>query len=328
MNPNTTSNTPSSFSRGYLIALAGTVLWSFTGILISFLSKNYALPSLVLAFWRDLSVFFGLALAFLFIARPRFHLSRIHWGFIILYGLSLSLFNTMWTFSVEYNGAAVATVLAFSSPAITAILGRWLHNEQIDRIKLTSIVLSFIGTIFVSGAYTPAAWHLNGAGITFGMLTGLFFAVYNIMGKTAANRSINSWTGQFYSFGVATLLLFSYNILLDVINRNAILGDLFWLGNSVDGWLWLLVLGLGPTLGGYGLFIMSMDYLPATVANLIAMLEPVLAAIWAYFLLSEQLTGIQLFGSLLILIGVLLLRLRKRKVQSEQNTLLGEMEGT
>jgi len=54
-------NQTSSYSRGYIIALTATVLWSFTGILISYLSKTYALPSLVLAFWRDLFVSFGMS---------------------------------------------------------------------------------------------------------------------------------------------------------------------------------------------------------------------------------------------------------------------------
>ena len=54
-----TSNS-SSFTHGYFIALTATVLWSFTGILISYLSKTYQLPSLVLAFWRDLFVSFGM----------------------------------------------------------------------------------------------------------------------------------------------------------------------------------------------------------------------------------------------------------------------------
>ena len=51
-----TMKSTSTYSRGYLIALIATVLWSTTGPFISYLSKTYALPSLVLAFWRDLFV--------------------------------------------------------------------------------------------------------------------------------------------------------------------------------------------------------------------------------------------------------------------------------
>ena len=102
-------------SRGYLIGLSATVFLSFTGILISYLNRTYNLPSFVLAFWRDLSVVLGLLIVFAAFKRDRLRLDRSHWSFFILYGLTLSLFNSMWTFSVQFNGAAIATVLAFSS---------------------------------------------------------------------------------------------------------------------------------------------------------------------------------------------------------------------
>lgn len=305
-------------SKGYLIALNATLLWSFTGILISYLSVNYKIPSLVLAFWRDTFVSSGLVVGFLIIRPALFRLSRSLWGFMLLYGLSLALFNTMWTFSVEYNGAAIATVLAFISPAITAMLERWLLNERINRLKLISILLAIPGTILVSGAHDPAAWRLNAPGIIFGLLTGLLFAIYNLMGKTAANKSIHSWTGLFYSFSIAAAFLFCFNLLFNTLTGDAPTANFFWLGDSLSGWLVLLFLGIGPTLGGFGLYTMSLGYLPATVASLIATLEPALTAIWAYFLLGEQLNGNQLSGSVLILTGVILLRIGEKSHRAKR----------
>src|SRR5512146_198986 len=126
-------------SRGYVIGLTATLLLSFTGILISYLNRAYQLPSLVLAFWRDCFVVLGLVAAFTIFSRNRFKLDRSLWSFFLLYGLSLSLFNSMWTFSVQFNGAAIATVLAFSSPAMTAVLAHFLLHEPINRIKLLSM---------------------------------------------------------------------------------------------------------------------------------------------------------------------------------------------
>ena len=103
-----------NYSRGYLIGISATTLWSFTGILISYLGRTYALPSLVLAVWRDLFVSFGLVVAFIFITPARFRIGRQHLPFMILFGLVLAFFNSMWTFSVQFNGAAVATVLAIA----------------------------------------------------------------------------------------------------------------------------------------------------------------------------------------------------------------------
>jgi drug/metabolite transporter (DMT)-like permease len=303
----------STYSRGYLIALIATILWSSTGVLISYLSRTYALPSLVLAFWRDLFVSFGMVVGLFILSRARFRLHRKHWLFMAFYGLSLALFNSMWTFSVQFNGAAVATMFAFSSPAITAILSRIVFRERIGGVKIISILLSLAGMVFVSGAYDPSMWKLNAVGIAFGLLTGLFFAIYNLEGKHASDEKIDSWTALLYSFAIATVFLMLFNLGMDLISSKPVLGDMLWLGNSVSGWSILFILGVLPTLAGFGLYTMSMRFIPATSANLVATLEPALTAIWAYFFLSEMLTADQLFGGLLILAGVVLLRVGERE---------------
>lgn len=300
---------PSRSSRGYLIALTATVIWSTTGIFISYLSKTYALPSLVLAFWRDLFVSFGMAVGLWVFSRPRFTLGREHWRFMVLYGLTLAIFNSMWTFSVQYNGAAVATVMAFSSPAMTAILSRIVLKERFSQIKIISILLSLAGIILVAGAYNPAAWNLNPLGIIFGLLSGFMFAIYNLQGKHASDAGIDSWTALLYSFAGATFFLFFFNLGNDLfISGHAPLSDMLWLGDSITGWGILFVLGVAPTLGGFGLYTLSIRYLSPTTSNLIATLEPAFTAIWAYFFLSEMLTATQLVGGGLVLMGVILLR--------------------
>ncbi len=298
-----------SQSRGYIIALIATVLWSSTGIIISYLNVTYSLPSLVLAVWRDLFVSFGMVVGLLLFSRPRFQLDQAHWKFMVVYGFVLAVFNSMWTFSVQYNGAAVATVMAFSSPAMTAILSKIFLKEKFSNIKIISILLSLAGIIFVSGAYNPSTWNLNPLGIIFGLLTGLLFAIYNLQGKHASDNHIDSWTALLYSFSIATVFLFFFNIGSDLfITRQPVFTDMLWLGDSVAGWGILFFLGVAPTLGGFGLYTLSIRYLSPTTANLIATLEPAFTAIWAYFLLSEILTGPQLFGSLLVFTGVILLR--------------------
>ena len=303
-------------SRGYLIGLSATIFLSFTGILISYLNRTYNLPSLVLAFWRDCFVVLGLIIVFGLFSRSRLRLDRSHWAFFILYGLTLSLFNSMWTFSVQFNGAAIATVLAFSSPAMTAVLAHYLLKEQINGIKLLCIIMSLIGTALVSGAIDPSVWKVNPAGIAFGLLTGLFFACYTLLGKTSSNKSIDPWTTMLYGFSSAVFFLFFFNLLMNVFTGQALLGNFLWLGTSLSGWTILVFLAIGPTVGGFGLYLMSLGYLPATIANLIGALEPAFTAIWAYLVFQEQLTVIQLTGSLLVFASVILLRLGESRRSS------------
>jgi len=317
-------STSRNSSTGYLIGLIATLFLSTTGILISYLSRTYQLPSLVLAFWRDCFVVFGLAVAFMLVNRGRFRLGRSLWGFFILYGLSLSLFNSMWTFSVQYNGAAIATVLAYSSPAITAIMAYFIFREPINGYKLISIVLSLCGIVLVSGAIDPSAWKVNAAGIIFGFLTGFFFACYTLLGKTSSNKSIDPWTTMFYAFIGAMVFLFFFNLMVNAFGKQSLFGNFLWLGNSLSGWGILFLLGVGPTIGGFGLYLVSLGYLQATIANLIAALEPVFTAIWAYLLFQEQLTAIQLLGGLLIFASVIILRFSEGRKELAVATSLQE----
>jgi DME family drug/metabolite transporter len=80
----------------------------------------------------------------------------------------------------------------------------------------------------------------------------------------------------------------------------------------VAGWGILFLLSAGPTLAGFGLLNLSLVYLPSSISNLVMTSEPVITAFTAFIFLQEQLTGIQIIGSLVILLGVVLLRLNER----------------
>jgi len=298
-------------SQGFFIALGATFLWSTTGPLISYITTTYQLPSLILAFWRDLFVSFGMLAGLALINRSLFHMERRHAPFMIFYGFTLAVFNSVWTFSVRYNGASVATVMAFSSPAMTALLSYWVLKERFSAAKIFSILLSFAGIVLVSAAYNPAVWNLNPLGILFGLLSGFMFAVYNIQGKRASDANINAWTAMLYSFAIASVFLFFFTLGNDwLVTRRPLTADLFWLGSSLSGWGWLFFLGVIPTLGGFGLYTLSIRYLSPTVSNLIATLEPALTAILAYFFLNERMSLMQIFGGALLLTGVILLRVK------------------
>jgi drug/metabolite transporter (DMT)-like permease len=84
--------------------------------------------------------------------------------------------------------------------------------------------------------------------------------------------------------------------------------DLFWLGSALAGWGILFLLAAGPTVAGFGLYNVSLGYLPSSVANLILTLEPAFTTAIAYLLLGERLNGMQVGGSLMILGGMVFLR--------------------
>jgi drug/metabolite transporter (DMT)-like permease len=269
------------------------------------------MPPLLLAFWRDFITSITVAIALALISRPLLWVERRHLVFLACYGLALAFLNTSWTISVALNGAAVSTVLVYSSPAVTAVVAWRLLGERLDRVKGTAVILSLVGCALVSGAYLPGVWRLNLIGVTTGLISGLAMAAYNLMGKGAALRQINPWSTLLYSFSGAAAILLVINLGSLGQAKGLSQANLLWLGNASSAWLVLAILAMGPTIAGYGLYIVSLVYLPAGVANLIATLEPVSTAILAYLLLAERLSAMQLVGSALVAAGIVLLRIQE-----------------
>lgn len=295
--------------RGYLVAGCAVLVWSWTGILISHLLRSQPIAPMTLAFWRDLATSCALALALAAVRPGALRVARRDAAFLVAYGASLTLMNVSWTFSVAWNGAAVSTVLVYSSPGITALAARLLHGERLGPIRALAFAASLGGCVLVARANDPAQWHLNAGGIFAGLLSAVSFAAFSMMGKEAARRGVDPWTSTLFTFAFAAAALLP--IALALLPAAGPAASLASLGARWDGWLLLLLLVV-PTLGGYGLYTVSLGYLPAGTANLIATLEPVLTAVWAALLLGEALDATQCAGGALVLASVAALHLEER----------------
>lgn len=304
-------------SKGYTISIIDAVIFSTTAIFIRYLTETYAMPPLVLAFWRNVIVVAVLVPIMRIFWPDLLKLPSTQITYMIWFGLVLAIYNTLWTYSVALTGAALATVLTYTSGAFTALLGRWLLKEQLYLGKWLAIFLCFVGIIFISGVGGNDLVEVNLIGVLTGAVSGLLYSVYSLMGRTASQRGINPWTTLLYTFGFAAVFLLGFQL---IASPDAAQGaaDLLWLKDAWNGWIMLFILAAGPTLAGYGLYNVGLVYLPSSVANLILTMEPAFTALIAYFFLDERLTAMQIFGSLLILAGVVVLRLRSKGKKPSQ----------
>ena len=296
---------------GFAVAVLAAAFLSTTSIFIRHLTLTYDLPALVLAFWRDLFAVLTILPAMVLLRPALINAPLRHMPYLAAYGLLLAAFNALWTLSVALNGAAVATVLVYSSAAFTAVLGWWLLRERLGWAKVLAVTVSLSGCVLISGAYDLAVWRTNLLGITAGLLSGLAYAVYSLMGRSAAQRGLSPWTTLLYTFVFATLFLLVANLIPGgpLPGSAAQPADLLWLGDAWVGWGILFLLAAIPTVAGFGLYNVSLSLLPSSVANLIVTLEPAFTAVTAYVLLGERLTSLQIVGALLTLGGVVIIRL-------------------
>jgi drug/metabolite transporter (DMT)-like permease len=305
-------------NTGYMAAMGSAIFLSLTSIFISYLNRNFQLPALILAFWREFFVALILLVIFLIFKRELLRGAKPHLAYLAVYGFVLALFNALWTISVVLNGAAVSTVLCYCSAAFTALLGWLILKEPLTVQKIIAVILSLAGCAFIVDALDPSVWQVNALGIITGISSGLFYAVYSLMGRSASQRGLVPWTTLFYTFLTAAAFMLVINLGLGkyLPGCAANPGEMFWLGKSFMGWFILFLLAAGPTLVGYGLYNVALKHLPSSVANLVVTIEPVFTAITAYFVLGERLTGRQIFGSLLVMAGVVVIRMYKNSVKS------------
>ena len=297
-------------AQGYTAALVSAVFLSTTSIFIRYLVTGFDMPPLVLAFWRNVFVVATLVPVML-VASPRLlRVDRAHLPFLALFGLMLAGFNGLWAISVANNGAAVATVMVYCSVAYTAVLGWKFLGESMGWLKISAIALCMGGCALISGALQAATWQVNLLGVVAGLLTGLCYTAYSLMGRVTSRRGISPWTTLLYIFAFAGSFLFLINMTGGSVPGSAErFADLFWLGDSVRGWTVMILLGAIPTVGGYGFYNVSLTLLDASIANIIVSLEPAFTAVFAFLVLGEVLTPVQVLGSALLLSGVAAIKL-------------------
>lgn len=311
-----------NLGRGYVIALASAAILSTTAIFIRHLTQAYHMPPLALAFWRDVFVTVTLLGVLGLLSRRLLQVKRQHMFYLLSYGLTLAIFNASWTFSVSLVGAAIGTVLVYCSAGFTALLGWRLLKERLGPVKIAAIAFCLGGCVLVSGAQQTQAWRASLVGLLLGVFSGLCYSIYTLMGRGAAQRGLNPWTTLFYTFGFAALFLLLFNGLPAglLTGLETGLGNIFWLRENLGGWFILFLLAAGPTVAGYGLYMVSLGHLPSSVANLILTVEPVFTATLAYLLLGEHLNGMQLSGGLMILGAVGALRIHEGRMERQAAT--------
>jgi drug/metabolite transporter (DMT)-like permease len=300
-------------ARGYFIGLCAAAILGTTSVIIRYLTLTYHIPALVLTFWRDVFTVATLVLIFLVIRPGLLKVPRAQLPFLVVYGLVMALFNLLWTLSVSLNGAAVATVLAYCSAAFTVFLARLFLAEPLNAAKLLATALCLGGCVLVSGAHHAEAWRSNFLGILTGTVGGLSYAAYTLMGRAAAGRGLDPWTTLLYIFMFATGFLFLLNLPqggpLHVAAAGT--GDFFWLGRAMAGWGILFLLSAGPTVSGFGLYLVTLKHLPSSVTSLVVSLEPVFTTFYAFLFLGEVLGPAQVGGGVMVLSGVALLRIHE-----------------
>ena len=277
--------------NGYVISVLAAASWAGTAPGISYLQR-LNVPSLAIAFWRD--VFVALAVFAIFAFRPaQLRVSRqTMLGLLISGAVSIGLYHVLWVYSVRMNGPAIAVVLVYTYNAFTALGARLLFKEPMRRLQTLALVISLAGLVLVVRAYDSSTWAATWQGALIGVVSALLQTVYVLYNQRFI-KSVNPLVSLGYQMAFGAVVI---GVLIMLFDPPQMLGI-----GAAQNWLLLAIRGFGPTLGGYGFFNLAMRYVPGKVAGLISVLEVPFAALLSWILFRDTLVLPQYVGMTLVL---------------------------
>jgi DME family drug/metabolite transporter len=285
----TVRTTPSS-GVSFLV-LAG-VLWGTGGLLGRVLADATGLSSLAVATYR-LAVGGLLLVGYLLVRGARLPRSRAAWGRITAVGGLAALFQVAYFTAVSYTSVSVATLVTIGSSPVLVLLAR---PRSADRRRLLAVGLALAGLVLLIGV--PADGAAAGAVLAGGacaLVAAAGFTAMSLLGaRPVPGLDAMTTIGAGFTFGAALLVPLAVTT-----------SGLAFIPSPGSVGL-VVAFGLVPTAVAYTCYLRGLRSAPAGVGVLMALLEPLTAAVLSAVLLGDRLGASGIAGALLLCSALLL----------------------
>jgi drug/metabolite transporter (DMT)-like permease len=288
---------------GVAMAVGGALFFSVNGS-VSKLALESGLDSLSLVLLRSSGAAVVLFLCVLAMDRTRLRLTRPELPVLLLYGVvGIAMVQWLYFVAIARLPVGVALLLEFTGPVLVAV---WVHVVQKQRLGgalWLALALALGGLALVAEIWSGLDFDVVGVLAGFG--AALSLATYYVAGKNMLS-SRDPLSVAFWAFVIAAVFWSVakpwWTVPWSALDNAVTLPGSLAITTST--WVlvvWVILLG---TVAPFLLVVGALARLPAAEAGVIGMIEPVLAGAVAWVWLGEALTGIQVFGSLVVIAGI------------------------
>ena len=253
------------------------------------------LPPSLITWGRCSFAFLALFILILF-SKERFGLKRAS-HYCIFAGLGALLALHWWSFfhSIQISTVAIGLLTFSTFPVFTVFLEPLFFKEKISWRDIVAALVTVGGIACIVPAFDLN--HSTTVGVIFGILSGLSFAVLQIVNR----KYVQTYSGRlitFYQTGIAAL---------------ALLPAVSFAENSfsLPSVGMLMVLGILCTATAHSLFINGLRSVKVRSASVIAGLEPVYGIVFAMLFLHELPSWKEICGGAVILSAALWVSIKK-----------------
>lgn len=241
----------------------------------------------------------------------RWHLLRANapvvgaYGVVAVAGAQLAYFN-----AVRHMEVGVALLIEYTAP-VAVVCWLWLrHGHRPGRLTLVGAVLAAAGLALVLDLVSGA--DLSPVGVAWALAAMVGAATYFVLsaGESDLPPLVLAAAGLWLATGVLLVAGLLGVVPLDATTASVRYGD-----SVVPFWLPLLGLGVVTAAVAYVSGIAASRRLGSRLASFVALLEVLAGLLFAWALLGQVPSTLQVVGGVLVLAGVVVVKAGEREVR-------------
>lgn len=292
---------------GFLIAFVGAILFSTKAIIVKKAFADVQVDALtLLAIRMVFSLPFYLVAAFFITTnKANIKLTGKEWMYIIALGLFGYYLSSLFDFiGLQYISAGLERLILFLYPSFAVLINAFFFKQEIKRIQGLALVITYIGIgIAYFGELQIDTGNPNfywGSFLIF--LCSVTYASYiagsgYVIPKVGASK-----------FTAYAMLTSTGGVLLHYLLR----GQYDVLQHTEGLWWYGVLLALIATVIPTFMLSYALKKIGANNVAIISSVGPVSTIVQAHFVLGEPIFTEQVIGTVLVLIGVLLLSIKPK----------------
>jgi drug/metabolite transporter (DMT)-like permease len=213
-----------------------------------------------------------------------------------------------WQHAVNYVGAGLATTVTNMSVIIVALVGWLLFRERPSARMFAGLCLVLSGAVLISGVLEKGAYGADPPlGVGFGLVAAVSYTGYLLLIRHG-NRSGGDPMGALGDASAAAAAV--------ALVEGLVVGDLS-LVPTLPMHAWLILVAITSQVVGYGLVNLSLPRLPAVLTSILLLLQPAMTVFFAWLLIGEAPSPLQLGGVALVMAGVITAARRADRREAE-----------
>jgi len=281
----------SNRNKGIILMLISSLGFSFMAVFVKMAGD---ISSIQKTFIRN-AVSMVIAFGFVVYYKESFFGKRENQKYLLLRSTLGALGVILNFYAIDHLVLADADMLNKMSPFVTIIFAAIFLREYVLRYQVTSIIIAFIGTLFIIKPSFNVDMIPYGAGIASAVFAGGAYTVLRLLG----NRE-QFYTVVFYFSTFTTVILLPYVIF-------------FYEPMTMKQFIYLLLAGFFATIGQFGITV-AYKYAPPKEVSIFSYATVVYAGILGFIVFSEIPDLWSILGYIAIFVASLYMFLRNNRM--------------